>query len=172
MKSFFLVFPLVFGLCSTALADGADEVPVNGYLKEATLYKMDGVGTKKLSEYRGKPLIINIWASWCGPCRQEMASLNRLAKRFNGKQFNVIGVSTDDDTGAAAAYAKQSKLVFPVYLDSRDFFMEGMLGAHNIPLTILVSADGKVLDKVPGAQEWDRPEVIKAIGETFGIRLP
>ena len=171
MKAFFLAFFLVSGLSSAAFAeDEHKEVPIGGYLKEAALYKIGG-GTKKLSDYRGKPLIINVWASWCGPCREEMASLDRLAKRYNGKQLNIIGVSTDDYIEQAAAYVKQSKISFSAYLDSRDFFVEGMLGAHNIPLTVLVSADGKILEKVPGAQEWDSPEFIKGIEETFGIKL-
>ncbi|MCL2345134.1 MAG: TlpA family protein disulfide reductase [Desulfobulbus sp.] len=169
MKAFFLILSL---LCSTsAIASAGTQTPIGGRLSEATLYQIDG-GTKKLSAYRGKPLIINIWASWCGPCRAEMASLNRLAKRYHGKQFNVIGVSTDDDTQAAAAYVKKAKLSFPVYLDSRDFFIEDMLGAKAIPLTVLVSADGKVLEKVHGAQEWDQPDVVRAIGETFRTPLP
>lgn len=171
MKSFFLILSLAFGVSTAAFAETKNEVPIGGYLREATLYELSG-GTKKLSEYRGKPLIINVWASWCGPCREEMSALNRLARRYNGKQFNVIGVSTDDDTKAAAEFVKQSKLSFTNYLDSREFFMEGMLGAETIPLTVLVSADGQVLEKVHGALKWDTPDVVKAIGETFRIKMP
>ena len=68
-----------------------------------------------MSELRGKPLIINVWASWCGPCRAEMGSLERLSRRFNGKQFNIIGVSTDDHANAAAAFLRQAKVTFDNY---------------------------------------------------------
>jgi thiol-disulfide isomerase/thioredoxin len=170
MKSFFLILSLIF--TTSAFASAADQkaTPIGGTLREATLYQITG-GTKKLSDYRGKPLIINVWASWCGPCRAEMASLSRLAKRYNGKQFNIIGVSTDDNIEDAAYLVNKSKLLFTNYADSRDFYIEGMLGANSIPLTVLISADGKVLAKVQGAQEWDSPKVVKAIEETFQIKL-
>ena len=159
------------GLLSTAAqAETAGEVPIGGYLREATLRGFDG-HTKNFSDYRGKPLIINVWASWCDPCRAEMGSLNRLAHRYSGKQINVIGISTDDDGDAAARFIKKSKISFKNYLDSH-VFLENMLGANTIPLTILVDANGRVLDKVRGAHEWDSPAYVKAIGETFGIKLP
>ncbi|MDR2187058.1 MAG: TlpA family protein disulfide reductase [Azonexus sp.] len=164
---------LALTAAASAQASAANQVatPVGGRLTEATLYGLPGAANKKLSAYRGKPLIINIWASWCSPCRQEMASLSRLAKRFHGGQFNIIGVSTDDNIEDAAFYAKRARLAFPIYLDSRDFYIEGLLGAKHIPLTVLISADGKVLKKVEGAREWDDPEVVKLIGETFGLKL-
>ena len=78
-----------------AFAKTPGEVEVGGFLREAQLQGLSGP-SKKLSAYRGKPLIINVWASWCGPCRDEMESLQRLARSYGGKQFNVIGISTDD----------------------------------------------------------------------------
>jgi thiol-disulfide isomerase/thioredoxin len=143
------------------------EVKVGSYLREVTLHDFDGK-TKQFSDYRGKPLIINIWASWCGPCRAEMGSLERLAHLYNGKDFNVIGVSTDDDSRAAEAFIKQSGVTFDNFLD-RKLLLENMLGANTIPLTILVDADGRVLKKVRGAYEWDSPQTIDAIGEVFHI---
>ena len=126
--------------------------------------------TKKFSDYRGKPLIINVWASWCSPCRSEMGSLDRLARRYGGKHFNVIGISTDDDGSAAEAFIKRSKISFVNYLDSK-VFLENMLGANTIPLTVLVDANGRVLDKIRGAHEWDSPEIIKTIEKTFSIKM-
>jgi thiol-disulfide isomerase/thioredoxin len=126
--------------------------------------------TKKFSDFRGKPLIINIWASWCGPCRAEMPSMERLARKYGGKQFNVIGISTDDDGNAAAALIKKSKITFENFLDS-NVVLENMLGANTIPLTVLVDAHGRVLDKARGAYEWDSPEIIGEIAKTFHIKL-
>ena len=170
MRVIFLVFLLVSIIPTVALADTPGEVKVGEYLREAKLNGFSG-NTKKFSDYKGKPLIINVWASWCGPCRAEMGSLERLARRYGGKQFNVIGISTDDDGNAAASFIKQSKLTFENYLDSK-VLLENMLGANAIPLTVLVDAHGRVLAKVPGAREWDAPETVAAIGETFRIKLP
>jgi thiol-disulfide isomerase/thioredoxin len=145
------------------------EVRIGGHLREATLNGLNGK-TKKFSDYKGKPLIINVWASWCGPCRTEMGSLQRLAQRYNRKEFNVIGISTDDYRNKAEAFIKDTKITFDNFLDSR-LLLENMLGANTIPLTVLVDADGRVLEKVRGAREWDGPEIIDAIGKVFNIEL-
>lgn len=164
-----VIFLILFLSSATAYAGTPGEVEVGGYLREAKLQGLFG-GTKNFSNFKGKPLIINVWASWCGPCRAEMGSLQRLARKYNGKQFNVIGISTDDDHAAAAVFIKQSKVTFDNFIDS-NVYLENMLGANTIPLTILVDAQGKVLEKVRGSYEWDSPEIINTIGETFHIKL-
>jgi len=145
------------------------EVKTGSYLREAKLHGFNG-DTRTFSDYKGKPLIINVWASWCGPCRAEMASLERLAGRFNGKQINIIGVSTDDSRHAAATFIKQANLTFDNFLD-RKLLLENMLGANTIPLTILIDANGRVLKKYRGAYEWDSFKAIDIIGKIFNIQL-
>lgn len=169
MKAILLVFFWASTISTTAFASTPGEVPIGGYLREATLHGFSG-NLKKFSDYRGKPLIINVWASWCAPCRAEMGSLDRLARRYGGKQFNVIGISTDDDGNAAAAFIKTSKISFVNYLDSK-VFLENMLGANMIPLTVLVDANGRVLEKVHGPHEWDSPGIVEEIGKVFHIKL-
>jgi len=154
---------------SNTSAGTPGEVEIGGYLREATLDGLNG-RTKKFSDFKGKPLIINVWASWCGPCRAEMGSLERLAHRYNGKEFNVIGISTDDYRNKATAFIKNTEITFENFLDNR-LLLENMLGANTIPLTILVDADGRVLEKVRGSREWDSPEIIDAIREVFHIKL-
>jgi thiol-disulfide isomerase/thioredoxin len=164
-----LFYILISGIFSTADASTPGEVEVGGYLRAATLQGLNGK-SRKFSEFKGKPLIINVWASWCGPCREEMSSLERLARRYNGIKLNVIGISTDDDTAAAAAYIKKAGVSFENYIDSK-VFLENMLGADTIPLTLLVDAKGRVLRKVRGSNQWDSPEFLALIGETFGIGM-
>jgi thiol-disulfide isomerase/thioredoxin len=169
MRAILLVFFMVSAISATAFASTPGEVEIGGYLREAKLRGFDGK-MKRFSDFQGKPLIINVWASWCGPCRAEMGSLNRLAQRYGGKQFNVIGISTDDNGNAAAAFIRQSKISFENFLDSK-LFLENMLGADTIPLTVLVDAHGRVLEKARGAYEWDSPETVDEIGKIFNIRL-
>jgi peroxiredoxin len=99
-----------------------------------------------------------------------MGSLERLAKRYNGKEFNVIGISTDDYRNKADAFIRQTGITFENFLDHR-LLLENMLGANTIPLTVLVDNKGRILEKVRGAREWDSPEIIDAIGEVFHIKL-
>lgn len=168
MKTFVLILLLSL-MSASACARTPGEVDIGGYLRDAPLYGFAG-DYRHLSELRGQPLIINVWASWCGPCRSEMGSLEQLARRFGGKQFNIIGISTDDDARAAANFLARSGITFDNYLD-RNLVLENMLGADAIPLTILVDARGRVLEKIRGAQRWDSPQALEFIGRVFHKKL-
>lgn len=161
-----LIVAALLPACSHA--DTPGEVMPGQPLRAAQLRSLTGAD-KHFADYRGKPLIINVWASWCGPCRAEIGSLNRLAQRYQ-KQFTVIGISTDDDRQAAQRFLKQYKVSFANYIDS-NVFLENMLGADTLPLTLLVDAQGRVLEKARGAYEWDSPETVEAIGQVFKIKL-
>jgi thiol-disulfide isomerase/thioredoxin len=149
-----------------ALAKTPGEVEPGATLREAKMHGLNGPD-RLLSQYRGKPLLINVWASWCGPCRMEMGSLERLAWREEGKRFTVIGISTDDSEPAAKRYLQQANATLNHYLDHA-LELENMLGAERLPLTILVDANGRVLAKYYGAREWDDAEAARWIGS----RLP
>ena len=168
-KAIALFLFLLAGISTPVYAGTPGEVEVGSYLREANLQSFFGQH-RKFSDYRGKPLLINVWASWCSPCRAEMGSLEQLARRYGGKQFNVIGISTDDDGQAAAAFLKKAGITFENFLDSK-VFLENMLGANTIPLTVLVDAKGRVLLKVRGNHQWDSPEYVELIAKTFGVKL-
>ncbi len=155
----------VLAWAATAHAKTPGEVEVGATLREAPLLGLNGPA-RKLSDYRGKPLIINVWASWCGPCRSEMASLERLAWLEHAAQFNIIGISTDDYPEKARAWLKNSNATINQFIDNR-LQLENMLGANRIPLTVLVDAEGKVVEKVYGAREWDSPEALLLISKAF-----
>ena len=158
----------VMQFSGSAIAATPGEVPVGGLLPEAQLNGLVGTAGK-LSSFRGKPLLINVWASWCGPCRDEMGSLQRLFQRFGGKAFNIVGISTDDDQVAAANFLKVSKVSFPNYID-RNLVLENMLGANRLPLTILVDDEGRVIKKIAGSRAWDSPEAINLITQAFRLK--
>jgi thiol-disulfide isomerase/thioredoxin len=164
-----LLLSLWLGLLAPAFAAAPAEVPVGGTLPEAPLYGLT-LDYRKLSEFRGKPLVINVWASWCGPCRAEMGSLDRLARRHNGRQFNVIGISTDDYADKAQRFVVDAGVSFDNYLD-KNLLLETILGANRLPLTVLVDARGKVLKKVYGAREWDSAENKALVAKTLGVKL-
>jgi thiol-disulfide isomerase/thioredoxin len=147
-------------------AAAADEVPVGGVLSDAAMRGLNGPA-RNLSEFRGRPLLINVWASWCGPCRAEMASLERLAWLDETHYFTIIGISTDDYIDKAQAALKESNATITHFID-KDLTLEHMLGASTLPLTVLVDADGRVLGKVHGAREWDSRDALDYIRRTFG----
>jgi len=162
----------VSGACVVAVAAAPAEiapaeVAVGQLLREATLQGLNGPA-RKLSGFRGRPLIINVWASWCGPCRAETASLERLAWLDERGRFTIIGISTDDYADLARNWLKDSNATINQFIDQR-LQMETMLGASRLPLTVLVDARGRVLDKIYGAREWDSPDSLQLIARSFGL---
>ncbi|WP_291008612.1 TlpA disulfide reductase family protein [Hydrogenophaga sp.] len=163
---------LLTGLCLTlvcagvAASPGAGEpVPEGRTLPDMLMNGLNGPD-RSLASYSGRKLIINIWASWCTPCRAEAASLERFAWSEAGSRYAVIGISTDDDRRAAERWLKQSNATLNHYLD-RAVVLENMLGASRIPLTVLVDEHGRVITRVRGAQAWDAPEMLQLIEKAF-----
>ena len=152
-----------------AFAGTPGEVVVGGVLRETTMQGLNGPA-RKLSGFRGKPLVINVWASWCGPCREEMKSLERLAWLDSATDFNIIGISTDDYPDQAKALLKITNSTISQFIDSH-LVMENMLGASKLPLTVFVDRNGRVIRKIYGARQWDSPEALKIIGDAFRLSL-
>ena len=146
----------------------AEAVPLGQPLREALMRGLNGPD-RKLSAYRGRPLLINVWASWCGPCRAEMASLERLAWQEMAVPFAIIGISTDDYPDRAMKLLKGTNATISHYID-RELELESMLGATHLPLTVLVDAKGRVVRKVVGAKAWDSAEAKALIREAFAAR--
>ena len=165
LKLLMLLFCLGSAL-SVVHAETPGEIMIGEILPEATMRGLNGPH-QKLSEFRGRPLVINVWASWCGPCRAEMASLERLAWMDESSYFTVIGVWTDDYTERANAALEASNTTINHFIDSR-LRIENMLGASRLPLTVFIDADGRVLEKVYGSREWDSPDALKMIDNAFG----
>jgi thiol-disulfide isomerase/thioredoxin len=142
-------------------------VAVGHVLPEVVMAGLNGPH-KPLSSYRGRPLIINVWASWCGPCRKEAASLERLAWSEAGSRYTVIGISTDDDRNAALKWLRHSNATISHYIDSGPrWTLEHMLGASSIPVTVLVDAKGRVVARFRGARDWDSAASIQLIERAF-----
>ncbi len=168
MQLFALLLATSLCLLSPAHAKMPGEVDTGSPLRDLPMQGLNGP-SKKITAFKGKPLIVNVWASWCAPCRAEMGSLDRLAKRYS-KQFVVIGISTDDYPENARNFLKQSGTTFPMFIDGPPWPLEHMLGANRLPLTVLVGANGEVLAKYYGAKEWDSPQAIAEIARVFRIK--
>jgi cytochrome c biogenesis protein CcmG/thiol:disulfide interchange protein DsbE len=98
----------------------------------------------KLSDYKGKVVLVNFWATWCGPCRMELPDLVKLQSEFGSKGFTVIGLSRDTDIATANTFAKEQKLNYPI-LKGTDDIMVNFGSPDGIPASYLVGKDGKVV---------------------------
>ena len=152
-------------LASSVVSAVPVAVPIGGTLRDATLKGLNGP-SRPLRLFRGHPLLVNVWASWCGPCRAEMASLERLAWRDQDRGFAIIGISTDDDPDQALALLKSNNATISHFIDT-NLTMEHMLGASHLPLTVLVDAEGRVLARFYGAREWDSADSLRLIESIF-----
>lgn len=119
--------------------------------------------TAGLETFRGRPLVINFFASWCDPCRDEMPLINELAAKSGG-QYQVLGIAVEDTRAAVTEYVKEAKLVFPVALDLNSTVKR----AYRIfgpPATFFVDGQGVIRDIVMGPITSDRvKEAMKKVG--------
>ena len=107
-----------------------------------TLPSLDGPNLR-LQEQRGQVVMINFWATWCGPCRVEMPHLARLYDKYRGSGFTVLAVNIDEDPYKAASLAKQLGMRFPVLLD-KEKKVSRLYDLSTMPSTILVDREGRV----------------------------
>jgi peroxiredoxin len=107
-----------------------------------TLRQVEGPNLR-LAEQRGNVVMVNFWATWCGPCRVEMPHLNRLYEKYRSSGFTLLGVNIDDDPAAARALAGKLGLKFPVLLDT-DKRVVGAYDLNAMPATVLIDRDGRV----------------------------
>ena len=157
---------------TTTVASAPAMVEVGSALPNVLMLGLNGPH-RPLSSYRGRPLIINVWASWCSPCRKEAASLERLAWSEAGGAYTVIGISTDDDRNAALKWLGQSNATLNHYIDTAPrWTLENLLGASSIPLTVLVDANGRVVERFRGARDWSTAESIRLIEHAYSGRKP
>jgi len=131
-------------LCAAALAASASvpAVAPTSSAPDFTLHSMGGPNLR-LQEQRGRVVMINFWATWCGPCRQEMPHLNRLYDKYKASGFVLLGVNVDDDAGNAQVVATKLGVKFPVLLDS-DKLVSKLYDLSTMPSTVLIDRDGKV----------------------------
>jgi peroxiredoxin len=107
-----------------------------------TLRTMGGPNLR-LAEQRGQVVMVNFWATWCGPCRQEMPHLNRLYEKYRSAGFVLLGVNVDDDVRNATEVAGKLRVTFPVLLDT-DKKVSRLYDMSSMPSTIVIDREGRV----------------------------
>jgi peroxiredoxin len=141
------------------------ESPREGYLAPGfTLPDLTGKPTS-LSDFRGKVVLVNIWATWCGPCKREIPSLDRLYQLRKDKGFEIVAVSEDRTSSSkVASFVADYQMSFPVLHDAR-----GEVGnkywARAIPSSFLLDRQGVIRWKVAGAIQWDDDRVVKRVDQ-------
>jgi len=118
-----------------------------------------------LSQLRGKVVLLNFWATWCGPCRVEMPAMEQLYRTLPRREFEILAVSTDPQGAAVTRpFQREMGFTFPILHDS-EYRVGLTYGARSIPITFMVDRRGIVRQKIFGARDWDSLEARDLIHE-------
>ncbi len=122
-----------------------------------------------LADFRGKQVLLNIWATWCGPCREEMPTLNRLQTRLGSPDFQVVALSIDREGVDVVRdfYAELDLQALRIYVDTSTMAPIN-LNVLGVPTTLLLDGNGREIGRYTGPTEWDGDAVVSAIREQLG----
>ncbi|MFK0692277.1 TlpA disulfide reductase family protein [Mesorhizobium sp. IMUNJ 23033] len=165
-----LALALLGVLLAVALPTSAAEAPQNFAVLDAPaavpeISFADGAGQPRtLADYSGKVVLLNIWATWCAPCRKEMPTLDRLQAKLGGPDFEVVALSMDrkgpDVVKKFYAEIGIQHLALNIDTSAKAMFALGSVG---LPMTLLINRSGKEIGRLIGPAEWDAPDMVDFI---------
>ena len=133
----------IVAACLAAIVNAAAAAALtSGTAPDFTLHSVAGANLR-LKEQRGQVVMLNFWASWCGPCRQEMPQLDRLYEKYHAAGFQLLGVNVDEDVRNATGVSSKLGLHFPVLLDTEKK-VSRLYDLSTMPSTVLIDRDGRV----------------------------
>jgi peroxiredoxin len=124
-----------------------------------TLRALDGQ-LHKLSDYRGKVVFLNFWATWCPPCRAEIPSMERLNEVLGSKDFVMLAVNADDNVKDLEAFVKENPHNFTIFSDA-DAKIQQLYHVEKFPETFIIDRQGRIVEHIVGARDWSSTEALK-----------
>ena len=116
-----------------------------------------------LSQFRGKVVILNFWATWCPPCREEMPSMERLYKHFEEKGLVMLAVNVEQNGfQAVSSFLNQTPYQFPILLDT-NAEVQNLYQVFRFPESFLIDRNGNVVDKIIGGRDWMSGSIVKKV---------
>lgn len=134
-----------------------------GYLAPGfTVRNLEG-NRVSLADYRDRVVILNLWATWCGPCRVEMPGFENLYRRFRAEGLTILAVSLDKDNDQKVRdFVDKYKLSYPILMDPEQT-VESLYNTFTIPTTFVIDKEGRIVAVVDGAKNWESQETFEAI---------
>ncbi|HSE00736.1 MAG TPA: TlpA disulfide reductase family protein [Burkholderiales bacterium] len=129
---------------------------------------LDGAG-HRLADYRGRVVLVNFWATWCEPCRDEMPSMQRLKEKLAGKPFAVLAVNLDEPESRIRQFLSRMKVDFTVLLDPGKKAARAW-DARILPASFVIGVDGKIHYSLVGELDWDHERVVDRLSKLFPSR--
>ena len=147
---------------NTVLIQDRAGVKIGGPAPDFELWNLDNQ-PMTLSGHRGRVVMLNFWATWCGPCRVEMPAMEQLYHMFGRKDFEILAISTDaQGPSVTRPFRDDMRLTFPILHDS-DFRVGVTYGTRTLPMTFLVNRRGIITHRIFGARDWFSPEAKQMI---------
>ncbi len=134
-----------------------------GAAPDFTVKDLDGKEVK-LSDLKGSVVLVNFWATWCPPCKEEIPSMVKLNKAMTGKAFRMLAISIDEDGKAAVDKYFKGNKDLPTYLDAEGKTSQ-LYGTTGVPETFVVDKQGIIQKKIVGGMDWSSPDVIAYMDE-------
>ncbi len=153
----------LFGLTLTAHAAGSVKMWDGGATPPLALKDTSG-GSHRLEDYRGKVVLVNFWATWCAPCREEMPSIGRLKKKLANRPFVVLAVNVDEPESRIRKFLEQTPLDFPTLLDPGGLATKAWK-VRILPASFLIMPSGRVRYVVTGELDWAHEQVVRVVSE-------
>lgn len=156
----FIVVILVYGLSTRQAVNTKQHLPRVGQpLADFTLPDLQGK-TVQLGALRGKVVFINVWATWCKPCVDEMPTIQRLFEQLSPRGLEVLSVSLDPlGAQVVAPFMQTYQLTFPALLDTKSQ-VEKLYGTTGVPESFIVDKQGRLVEKIVGPRDWAHPQVL------------
>jgi peroxiredoxin len=133
-------------------------------IPDFTFPGIDGVSVS-LSDFKGKVVLVNIWATWCKPCVDEMPSMEKLYQKFKDKNFMILAVSIDESgRDAVASFMRKLNLTFPALIDSKGT-IKSLYGVTGVPESFIIDQNGILVKKIIGQANWAAPEAVSFFQE-------
>jgi cytochrome c biogenesis protein CcmG/thiol:disulfide interchange protein DsbE len=152
---------LVYGLASK----GNSRIAVGAQAPQTMVDRLEGGGEESLADYRGRWVMVNFWASWCVPCREEAKTLNELQRERGGAKFTVLGIDSNDLGPDAKAFVKRYRVRYPQLRDG-DGDLAHEFGTTGVPESYLFDPQGKL------KEAWIAPVTPKILRERFLPLIP
>ena len=161
-------FGLLAAVCTGSVASAelkpADSAPPSSFQLQDSNGRVH-----RLSDYRGKVVLVNFWATWCEPCRAEMPSIERLQKRLGEQSFAVLAINMDEPEARIAKFVSAMPLALPVLLDPGGKVTRAWK-VRVLPASFVIDTDGRVRYSVIGDMDWSAPAVVERMAKLLPAR--
>ncbi len=149
----------------------AEDLPADGPPAVLTRLALRNVEDQSISleTYAERTVVLNVWATWCAPCRAELPSLQALSDRLDPSAYAVIGVSVDEDPAFVREYLHDVGVRFPSYLDPSGSQTIALLDVTSYPQTFVIGPDGAIRHRVIGQRDWASPEILALVTGSPGL---